>query len=231
MISALHKQGRRAPKLKSRQPRIVDGIVTHELSDVSKTQAVSVATFFGTFDIAGAEIYDPAPSSRLPEVGSWAMITRRLPAIEGGVDKHFRVGRCFYLERSGNTDSKGFGPRGIYKVKCHSPWGDVSLFPYEYSTISIPMLIELWGSGELIFHPTAVDPLRLNQVVFYARSRGLSLADAAVLALGTITAPVGWFEPRADLAEECEEMERRIHARKPPRRFGIHDIAIKGISP
>lgn len=31
------------------------------------------------------------------------------------------------------------------------------------------------------------------------------------MALGSLSGPVGWFEPREDLAEECEAMERAVH--------------------
>lgn len=69
----------------------------------------------------------------------------------------------------------------------------------------------MWSDGELIFHPSRIDDVRFSEIAFYARSRGIGLADAAVMALGTLTGPVGWFEPRPDLAEECEAMERSVH--------------------
>jgi hypothetical protein len=44
------------------------------------------------------------------------------------------------------------------------------------------------------------------------------LADAMVMALGTIKGPVGWFEPSTrELRRECEAMEARVHRWKPRR--------------
>ena len=47
-----------------------------------------------------------------------------------------------------------------------------------------------------------------NDVVFYARSRGIPLGEAAAMGLGSIQANVGWFEPREDLVPELEEFSR-----------------------
>lgn len=157
------------------------------------------------------DIYYPREHQRLPKTGSWAMITRQLPPIEGRIDEHIRVGRIFYLEHVKHADDSGFSPNGTYKVQLHSPWGSVCLWPYEYSTIPVSDVVELWASGEIVFNPLRIDGARLSEIAFYARSRGIGLADAAVMALGTLEGNVGWFEPREDLAEACEAMERRVH--------------------
>lgn len=185
----------------------------YELSDRAKS--ILTRSPFGWMDPANREVFDPAPSSRVPETGAWALITRQLPAIERGIDQHVRVGRVFYVERAdrAGTDAAGFSRDGRYKVRCRSPWGEVHLWPYEYATIDVPELLAMWAEGELRFHPTDIEPARLSEVTFYARSRGIGIADAMVMALGTLAGPVGWFEPAsAELAEECEALERRVHA-------------------
>lgn len=187
---------------------------SYELSDAAKEGFASVSRFW-CVDPANAEIYNPGERQRIPATGAWAMVTRQLPPLEGRMDQEMRVGRVFHVERSGtNTDAVGFAPDGSYKVLCHSPWGDVCLWPYEYSTITTATLVELWATGELVFHPLRVEAARFSEVVFYARSRGLPLADAAVMALGAeeFAGGIGWFEPRPDLAAECEAMERRVHS-------------------
>lgn len=163
-------------------------------------------------DPANLEVYDPGPRQRLPEAGAWGLITRKLPPLESAVDKEIKVGRIFYLERLPNTDADGFIKGGLYKALLRSPWGELHLWPYEYSTIEPLAVISMWSEGELIFHPLRIDDARLQEIAFYARTRGIGLADAAVMALGTLTGNVGWFEPRSDLAEECEAMEQSVHS-------------------
>jgi hypothetical protein len=179
-----------------------------ELSETAKDSIAGV--FCG--DPANMEVYDPREKSRIPDAGAWAMIVRQLPPIEGGLNENLRVGRLFYLEQIEGTDDAGFLRNGTYKALCRSPWGDLHLWPYEYSTFDTADVVSLWASGELVFHPLNIDSARLSEIAFYARSRGIGLADAAVMALGTLAGPVGWFEPRADLAEDCEAMERRVHS-------------------
>lgn len=187
----------------------------YELSDRAKQ--LLAKSPFGWCDPANREVYDPRPQSRVPESGAWALITRQLPPIEGRIDQHVRVGRVFYVEQlhgaSGATDAAGFQPDGKYKVRCRSPWGEVHLLPYEYSMIDAAAILAMWADAELRFHPLDVEPARLSEVTFYARSRGIGPADAMVMALGTLAGPVGWFEPTsAELAEECEAMEHRAHS-------------------
>lgn len=157
------------------------------------------------------QVYDPPDSTRIPPGGSWAMITRRLPPLEGQLDREFRVGRILWIERVRDADVNGFSKGGVYKVLCRSPWGEVCLWPYEYSTIDTAAIVSMWTAGEIVFHPTDIDNARFTEIAFYARTRGIGLGEAAVMALGSLSGPVGWFEPRADLAEECEAMERAVH--------------------
>ena len=73
-------------------------------------------------------------------------------------------------------------------------------------------LTTLWALGDLTFHPTQLSHAAFSDIVFYARSRCIPLADAAVMALGSFSGSIGWFEPATpELAEEAEELERRIH--------------------
>jgi hypothetical protein len=178
---------------------------------------------------ANLDVYDPRDNQMIPPAGSWAMITRKLPPIEGRLDENMRVGRIFFVEHLSNVDEKGFQPNGMYRAMCHSPWGDLHLWPYEYSTIDVVDIVKLWTAEEVIFHPTSIDNARFSEIAFYARSRGIGLADAAVMALGTLTGSVGWFEPREDLAAECEAMERSMH--RPWRAsFGRREANIKRLS-
>lgn len=172
----------------------------------------------GFIDPANAEVYDPRESQRIPKGGAWCMITRKLPGIEGGIDEHIRVGRFFFLEHVAEACQYGFLPNGMYMALCNSPWGTVRLWPYEYSVVPTQSIIEMWQGEELIFHPTNVQLTRFNDIVHYARSRGIGIADAMVMALGTLKGPVGWFEPHADFVEELEAMEERVHRWKPERR-------------
>lgn len=174
-----------------------------------KAQRIMAATFFG--DPANALVYEPGPSQLLPDKGAWIMITRRLPPLEGGIDEKIRVGRVFFAERDPGAMPDGFQLDGTYKIRVRSPWGDVTLWPYEYSTIDALALMQMWQDGEITFHPMQIDAARLSEITFYAQSRGIPLAKAAPMALGTIEGPVGWFEPRADLAAVGEEWEERVH--------------------
>jgi len=169
-------------------------------------------------DPANIEVYTPRVSQLIAKEGAWVMITRALPPMEENINEHFRVARVFYVNRLPSTDAEGFLLDGTYKVICHSPWGDVCLWPYEYATIDVRVVLELWQAGELIFHPTDMEAGRFNDIVFYARSRGIGLADAMVMALGTFQASIGWFEARPDLAEIAEEMEARVHRWQPQKR-------------
>jgi hypothetical protein len=157
---------------------------------------------------ADAEVY--APRDTIPEAGAWAIITRQLPPLEGGVDQHLRVGRIFYVERQANTDAEGFMPDGRYKALSHTPWGTVHLWPYEYSVLAPTRVIKLWQSG-MVFHPTHVEHARFTEISFYARSRGIPMADAAVMALGSFPGAIGWFEPPVEVADDVEAMADRIN--------------------
>jgi len=191
---------------KRQKKRAVEG--GFELADSEKDRVASA--LWG--NPANLEVYDPRAGSRVPAGGAWALITRKLPPLEHNLDREMRVGRIFFVEHLGNADEAGFLPDGSYKVICRSPWGDLCLMPYEYSVVPVADILSMWSAEELVFHPLRVDDARFNEIAFYARSRGIALGDAAAMALGTLAGSgVGWFEPRPDLAEECEAMEARVH--------------------
>lgn len=198
------KRPRRVPLSKrvlaKRRAREASG--NHELSEDEKD--AHVLSLWG--HPANREMIDPPERKRIPKEGAWIMITRQLPPLEGGLDEHIRFGRIFYAEHENGTDAAGFAPDGMYKVKVRSPWADVSLWPYEYMVLPVEEILKMWQSGELVFNPTNVEPGRLNAIVFYARSRCIGLADAMVMALGSLAAPVGWFEPSEELAGAVEAM-------------------------
>ena len=160
---------------------------------------------------ANADVYAPRAHQRVPKPGAWAMITRQLPPMEFMLDEQIRVGRVFYVEHEENADEQGFLPNGTYKVVCRSPWHEARLWPYEYSVVAADRLTALWQDGVLLFHPLNLEPARFSHMVFYAQSRGIGLADAAVMALGTLAGPVGWFEPHPDVAPDLEAMVERIN--------------------
>ena len=134
------------------------------------------------------------------------------------MDKAARVGCIFWVERQANADHEGFTPNGTYLVTCYTPQGQVKIWPYEYSVMKAETVIAIWQDDEILFHPADIEPARFNDIVFYARSRGISLSDATVVALGSITGPVGWFEPHPDLVPAIEAMEERVNRWKPRKR-------------
>jgi hypothetical protein len=197
-------------------------VATYEYTDDAKDNYASTLASMSRIsrfrvDPANLEVYDPPEKARVPVDGAWAMITRRLPAIEHNLDLEFSVGRILWVERTRGTDDRGFLKGGVYKAMCRSPWGEVHLWPYEYRTVDVPAILEMWTASEIVFHPTAIDDARFTEVAFYARTRGISPGDAAVMALGSLSGLVGWFEPHPGLAEACEAMERRVHAPWPTR--------------
>jgi hypothetical protein len=174
-------------------------------------------------DSANADVVDPREHQMVAKGGSWAMITRALPPMEFDLHKEVRVGRVFHVQHFSNADNLGFLPEGTYKVTCHAPWHELTLWPYEYSVVPPVRLLDYWQEGALIFHPMGVEDGRFNDVVFYARSRGIDVADAMVMALGTLQGPVGWFEPHPSIAADIEALAERIntplwkHVRDNPR--------------
>jgi hypothetical protein len=184
-------------------------------------EAVDRRDMFGIFpgvDPANREVYEPLPGSLLPKEGSWIMIRRRLPNIEGGIDKIARVGRIFWGEHLEEADDEGFLMNGSYKIQAYLPEKLGFLWPYEYSTIAFDKVLDVWQREEIIFHPMNLELARFNDIVFYCRTRGISKADAVVMALGTVNGPIGWFEPRPDIAEECEALEARVNRWEPKER-------------
>lgn len=169
--------------------------VSYELSDDKKN------SIFNFGSPLNEEVYDPQKNQVISKTGGWAMIRRPLPAIENGLDEEVTVGRIFWVEHSEGADDEGFLPDGRYKVRCFSSKGDVYLWPYEYIILDTDYILSAWLEGFVTFHPTGVAESQLSDQLFYARSRGISLGDAMVMALGTISGPVGWFEPNEEMRE------------------------------
>lgn len=197
---------------RKRAPRIADGRVSYRLDGDALDDRTVILSWPGV-NPANMEVYEPRSNQTVPKAGAWAMITRQLPPMERRLDEQVRVGRVFYVEQENeNTDDEGFAPDGSYKVVCRSPWGELKLWPYEYSVIPAERLVGLWQDGALRFHPLAESEKQFSDVLFYAMSRGIHRADAVVMALGTLAGPVGWFEPATpELAEFCEGTADRIN--------------------
>ena len=209
---------------RKRTLRVENGEVRYGLQGEALEEAVlNRIGFSETSDVCNAEVVAPRPNQLVAKGGAWAMIARALPPMEFELDKHVRVGRVFYVSHFSNADNLGFSPDGTYKVACATPWHDLTLWPYEYTVVPTDRLLAYWQEGALVFHPMNVEAGRFNQIVFYARSRGIDVADAMVMALGTLTGPVGWFEPHQDIAADMEAMAERIntplwkHVRDNPR--------------
>lgn len=173
-------------------------------------------------DPANRLAYDPGEKQIIPKAGAWIMITRRLPPIEGNLDKLVRVGEIYWAFHHSDSDAEGFRPTGLYNVFIsvakQQPVRELTLWPYEYAKMSTGSILACWEDSEIVFHPKDSTPWLLNQQVFYARSRGIALEDALVMALGTIEGDIGWFEPVPELAQACEAMEERAHRWRPTRR-------------
>lgn len=170
-----------------------------DMSDEARHERAYAACIFG--NPLNGDVYDPHENQMLPETGAWVMIRRQLPPIERGVDKQVTIGRVFWSERLADSDEEGFRPDGTYKVRCLSPFGELCLWPYEYVTMDPKFLISAWQEGAIKFHPTGIAESQFNDQVFYCMSRGISRADAVVMSLGTMTGPIGWFEPDQEIVE------------------------------
>lgn len=170
------------------------------------------------YDPRDCEVYDPPEKKRITKEGGWAMILMAIPVQAGeGIKENVRPGRIFYIEHDEGADEYGFGPSGRYKVITKTPWGTVWMWPYEYSVMTPELMISLWQAEEIIFNPTNMEIGRFNDVVHYVRSRGVGVADAMVMALGTLKGNVGWFSPAEHLVQACEEMVDRFNNWKPRR--------------
>jgi hypothetical protein len=150
--------------------------------------------------------YDPEDRHLVGKEGSWIMVIRPLPPIQGGLERHVTPGRIFFAKTHPSADAEGFLPDGTYKVALLTIWGELCLFPHEYAVMEPDFVTSCWADGELVFHPTGIDAARVNEITFYARSRGIPLASAAVMALGTLSANVGWFEPIPEIAAEAKSL-------------------------
>ena len=131
----------------------------------------------------------------IPAVGCWVGITRELPTIRGNKIVRSSGGGVFWAERPSGAGDDGMMPDGTHKAVLRGlPDGDVYLWPFEYTVLDVETILRHWQSGGLLAHPLNVDPARLSMVSFYARSRGIGLEDAVVMALGELSGPVAWFE-------------------------------------
>lgn len=195
-----------------RRPKIIGGRVVYRLTDDALDAQLGVFDLWsGRVDPANADVYDPKPNQIVPKDGAFAMIVRDLPPLEFFLHEKATIGRVFWVDHHGNADDEGFTPDGTYKVTCFTPWHELTLWPYEYTVISSDRLIAYWQDGTLRFHPMTIELGRLNDIVFYARSRGIGIADALPMALGSLKGPVGWFEPHPDLADDLAALARRIN--------------------
>lgn len=175
--------------------------------DALETQ-LAISSFAGRAE--GDYVYQPSASQMIPKDGAWVMIVRSLPPMEFDLHEKMIVGGVFYAERVAETDDEGFSPDGAYKVRVKSPWGDVILWPYEYAVKDVVNLIALWQEGALEFTATSIDRARLNDVVFYCRQRCIGIADAMVMALGSLSGSVGYFLPPESVREDLREMAESI---------------------
>lgn len=190
---------RPAPK-----PRRVRSRTVTNFSDSAKWERGRSECVFG--NALSAQIYDPLQI--VPQSGAWAMIKRSLPPLERDMDKQYSVGRVFWIEHDPSAvNEEGFRSDGTYKVWARSVFGDVALLPYEYVVLDTEWIIKAWGEGALTFHPSDMSVAQLTDQVFYCRARGISLADAVVLCLGSITGPVGWFDAEPEIAEFVAEFQ------------------------
>ena len=211
------------------------GKVSYKLDDDESD--VVVADLYG--HPANMLVYRPEPRHLVDEAGSWVMITRPLPPMEKDLDKHVIVGRVFYAERPANGDAVGYRPDGSYLIDLRTPFGDLKVWPYEYATVAPLDLMAMWQSGELLFHPLNTSSQQLNDTLFYARSRGIALPDAMVMALGSLVGNIGWFEPAPELAQACLDlgsMAERVgiltdvnHARRKAAQKAKHQKAEGGV--
>lgn len=165
----------------------------------ARQERAHAAAVFG--DLLSGDIYDPRENQMIPKSGAWAIIIRPLPPLERGLDEQVTMGRVFWCEQMPNADEQGFLPDGRYKVQCRSPFGDLCLWPYEYRVLSASYLTMAWQEGGFTFHPSAKSEDQFSEQLFYCMSRGISRADATVMCLGTMSGPVGWFEPSDEVAD------------------------------
>lgn len=197
--------------------RRADGGFTYERPRGSDDYAELLAEFGGGFlgtglvSSANEDVVRPRDNQRVPKGGAWAMVARQLPPLERNIDEHLVVGAAVWVTHEDNADDYGFLPDGTYRVLCASPWGDLKLWPYEYTVVPVERLLAYWQGGTHVFHPLRRDLAATNAVVFYARSRGIALAEAMAMALGTLSGPVGWFEPVPEVAAWMADLSERIN--------------------
>lgn len=170
-----------------------------DMSEDARQERAAAACIFG--NPLNGEVYDPRDNQMLPKAGGWCIITRPLPPMERRLDEQVTMGRVFWCDQVANADERGFLPDGQYKVLCRSPFGDLCLWPYEYRVLDSAYLTMAWQEGGFTFHPSEKSEDQFSEQLFYCLSRGIQRADAVVMCLGTMSGPVGWFEPSEEVAD------------------------------
>lgn len=187
-------------KKEKRKPRRVKRRGDLEMTAEAKKEREYSACIFG--NALNGEVYNPHENQLIAEVGSWVMIRRQLPPMEREMDQHITIGRVFWAERTTGTDEEGFNLKdGTYKVLCRSPFGELCLWPYEYIVLDATYLTAAWQDGALAFNPTGLSEAQFTDQMFYCMSRGIGRADAAVMCLGSLSGPIGWFEPAEEVVD------------------------------
>lgn len=201
--------------------RIVKGKTTFEMTeeakegerdrlqyDLGRYSGQNEANPWKTVDafFANEAAFDPPAKRIIPKRGAWVMIVKPLPPMEGRVHEKVTVCCVFYAKHVEGTDSRGFDRTGYYKVELHTPWGRPCVWPFEYAPIDNESLARLVQIGELTFHPFEMGTREFNERLYYIMSRGIPVEAAMALVAGTMKAPVGWFEPRADIKTKLAEM-------------------------
>ncbi len=185
-----------------RRPRVVGDTWTYELDDQGKAFLWQIT--FGDpvgrrhINLLNELTWDPTDKQRIPREGAWVMILRP-PYVTSRA--RLKMGEIYYAKHLAQADQYGFLPHGRYQVQIETVrGGTIILEAYEYSRFTVPEVLNLWQKKEIVFHPTNIQLSRFNDIVHYARSRGIGLEDAMVMALGSIQENVGWFEPTPQMA-------------------------------
>jgi hypothetical protein len=195
---ALSNEERNSVRRKAdRDLQLIDGKATYELSKYEKEE-IENGPWVSDHDL---EIYSPPAAKKITKKGAWIMIIRA-PKF-GSKFKKLRAGQVHWADQDDEADEQGFNPKGVYKVTVKSPWGEFKLYPYEYSVVTAEWIIGTWSSGEYIFHLKKAN-VKLNDILFYIRSRGIPFSQAVPMALGSFDKPVGWFEPTEELQAEID---------------------------
>jgi hypothetical protein len=207
----------RVPRFIAGDDPFVGGTLTYEMTDEEKDkQEMFVgASLAPNEDMAdrlravegmmlNREVYNPSASKRFKRPGTWVMLLRVPPVGLPIRDKSIHAtkvmsrGLMFWARHDEGTDEFGFNAKGLYKVVTTTPWGEVHLWPYEYSVMDPVAITKMYQAGELIFHPMTKRPTFTDEL-FYVMSRGVPVEEAMPMVLGGMVGPIGWFEPSPEL--------------------------------